>query len=644
MRTLVSIESRRDQGMNVRLQRLGVAVGVVFAVLAARLWYLQIIRGSDYAAMADRNHLRVVPVTAPRGRILDREGREIARNRLSFTLSVLPEAVPNAPQQLFPELARLLRVPEAKLQEAWESAARRYSFEPVRLVRDMKLDQLIAIEEHRASLPGVFVEEEPVRDYPLGATAAHVLGHVGLIGMEDLKRLSDEGYRGSDIIGLAGIERYYERDLRGTGGYRQIEVDALGRYRRLVGEQPPVPGHDLKLTLDLELQQKTENALIDGIQKAEERRLDDPKLRSGKSVTAGAVVVLDPRTGAVLAMASFPAYDPGRLLPWEPDRAAYLSYLNRDEASPFLNRATMGTYAPGSAFKVVTGVAALEERKFGLNERWYADGLGPYGKKDWMVSQKLVPGWLTLVSGFEWSSNDFFWELGHRVGVDALAEWARRFGLGQPTGIDLPGDRPGLVPDRQWKKQRYRNQPAWAQQWYEAETLDMAIGQGFLEVTPLQMAVVYMAVANNGIAYRPHLVQSIKRPDGTFVRTVTPSVLLQVQASPSTWKAVREGLKAVVNGPHGTAKDKMKDVPVPVAGKTGTAQVGDGESQPHAWFAAIAPADDPQVVVVVVVEHGGSGSGAAAPIAEDVLKAYFQEYPPRSPASATATASRQESG
>lgn len=645
-RQAAGVETLHREGMLLRLERLKLVVGVLAAVLGARLWYLQIMNGAQYAAMADRNHIRVVPVSAPRGRIFDREGRELVRNRLSFTLSVLPETVDGSRDELLARLSAILGIPREQLAENWESAVRRYSFAPIRLLRDMTPQQLIAVLEHRTSIPGVFVEEEPVREYPLGATAAHVLGRVGPISLEELQRLSDEGYQGTDLIGISGLERYYERQLRGSPGYREIEVDALGRFRRLVGEQASQPGLDLHLTLDLELQRRTEEALVAGVERAEQlrRAAKDPQLRAARPVRAGAAVVLDPRTGGILAMASFPAYDPEKLLPWAPDRQAYLDLLLRDPAAPFVNRATMGTYLPGSVFKVVTGVAALEEGVFGSAERYYVDGVAPYGKRDWMVRAGLPPpGWVDLVGGFEWSSNDFFWELGLRVGVDRLAAWARRFGLGQATGIDLdPGDQPGLVPDREWKRRRFRDEPASEQIWYEAETMDMAIGQGYLLVTPLQVAMVYAAVANDGIAYRPHLVRSITRPDGTPVAEVSPTVLVQVPASRGTWRLVREGLKAVVNGKHGTARGKFEGVPVVVGGKTGTAQVGTSGEQPHAWFAAIAPIDDPQVVVVVVVDNGGSGAAVAAPIARDILKAYFELHPPASP-DASQQAPRQES-
>ncbi|HEY8424813.1 MAG TPA: penicillin-binding protein 2 [Limnochordales bacterium] len=625
-----SVDGRHPEEMQPRLVRLSAVMAVALVVLAARLWHVQIMEGARFVAMADRNHIRVVPVSAPRGRIYDRQGNELARNRLSFTLSVLPEAVDGSVEDLLARLSAILDIPQAELAERWSQATRRYSFEPVRLLRDMTLAQMVAVQEHRSQLAGIFVEEEPVRQYPEGALAAHVLGRIAPITAEELQRLSDQGYQGTDLIGAAGVERHYERYLRGSRGYREIEVDALGRFRRLVSEQPPTPGLDLHLTLDLELQRRTEEALVLGIQRAERSRQTstDPQVRAARPVQAGAAVVLAPATGEILAMASFPGFDPERLLPWAPDRQAYFALLERDPAAPFLNRATMGTYQPGSVFKLVTAVAALEERVFAPGERFYVDGLAPYGKQDWMIRVGIAPpGLIDLVAGFEWSSNDFFWELGLRVGVDRLATWARRFGFGRSAGIDLePGDRPGLVPDRQWKRQQFRNRPPWEQNWYEAETMDMAIGQGFLTVTPLQVALSYAAVANDGVVYRPHLVAKVTTPDGAVVWENERTVLLQVPASARTWRLVRQGLDAVVNGPHGTARGRFDGVPVRVGGKTGTAQVQAGE-QSHAWFAAVAPIDDPQVVVVVVVEHGGGGASVAAPIAADILKAYFELHP-----------------
>ncbi|WP_324717490.1 penicillin-binding protein 2 [Carboxydochorda subterranea] len=615
-----------------RLDRLATVALVLFGILWARLWYLQLMQGGHFAALAERNRLRVVPVTAPRGLLYDRNGQVLVRNRTSYTASIIPEEMADSTGDqgeppLASTLAELLRVPRQTIEEAWRAQARRYSFEPVRIARDLSVEQLIALEEHRAVLPGVMVEQEPVRDYLRHSTAAHVVGQVAPITLEELTQLADAGYRGTDLIGRTGLERVYESYLRGQDGYRQIEVDARGRFRRLVEEKPPVPGMDLHLTLDLELQKATETALVEGIQAAEARRLRDPRLRSGRPVEAGAAVALDPRTGGILALASFPAFDPAALLPWAPDRELYLEFLNRDPNHPFFNRVTMGTYAPGSIFKVVTATAALEDQRFGPDERFYVDGHGPYGKTDWMlraVPRIAPPGWVDLVGGFEWSSNDFFWELGRRVGIERLAYWARRFGLGTATGVDLyPPDQPGLVPDAEWKREYFRSGPAWQRSWYEAETLDMAIGQGFLQVTPLQMAVVYMAVANGGTAYRPHLVASVTRPDGTPVVQVQPSVLLRVPASPQTWALIRKGLWSVVNGPHGTARGRFADIPVQVMGKTGTAQLSAAGSETNAWFAAVAPADAPEIVVVVLVENGGGGAGVAAPIAHDILKAYF---------------------
>lgn len=628
-----------DPGWKLRLDRLGMATTVIVGLLLMRLWYLQVMRGPYFASLAERNRMRLIPVSAPRGLMLDRNGRTLVQNRLSFTLSVIPEEVraasggPEGEAGFIAELAKVLGLPQEQLWQQWSEQSRRYRFDPLRLVRNLTDAQLLAIEERRSLLPGVVVEQEPSRHYPMGSTAAHVVGYLLQIDEEELKRLGDQGYRGSDLIGKSGLERAYESYLRGREGFREIEVDAQGRFRRLVREVPAEPGLSLRLTLDASLQKVTEQALVRGIERAEERRRhdEDPQVLAARPVGAGAAVVLDAHTGGVLAMASFPSFDPGRMMPNALDRELYLALTTHDRYLPQINRAIQAAYAPGSVFKVITGIAALEEGKWGANEELRWDGGDASCKKeDWMLRSGLrPPPNLDIVKGFEWSSNDFFWNLGDRVGIDSLAEWARRFGLGRSVGIDLaPGDTPGFVPDRAWKATAYTRPDD--RLWYRCETLDVAIGQGALQVTPLQVAAVYMAIANNGVAYRPHLVEAVLRPDGSPLVTFSPQVLFEVRARPGSWELVRRGLWNVVNGPGGTARSAFRsgDIPVSVAGKTGTAQVSGTGQLSHAWFAGMAPADSPEVVVVVFVENGGGGAAVAAPIAHDILRAYFAGVAP----------------
>ncbi len=610
--------------IEARLRWLASLLSAVVLVLAGRLWYVQVVRGEQYAVRAESNRLREVPLTAPRGLIYDRAGRPMVGNRKSFTVSFLADGDVGRRAETLRQLAGLLDVDESVLADAWASGYQPGSPEPVRLWRDATPSQVIAVEERKSQLPGVVVEEEPVRNYLLGARAAHILGYVAPIELEELQRFGELGYRGTDLVGRMGIERAYESLLRGADGYRRIEVDALERPRRVLEEHPPVPGADLVLTVDLELQAATEQALERGVARAAEMRR-----ASGVASTApvaGAAVVLEARTGAVLAMATYPGYDPRQLMPWNRDRVRYLEALQRDPSGPFLNRVTRGVYPPGSTFKVITATAAIAEGKLRPDERIEVDGRGPFGMLDWWFRLGLAgPGKaLSLVEAMEWSSNDFFWELGRRVDIDGLARWARRFGLGQSLGIDLyPGDREGLIPDPDWKQRRYASRPISERLWYASETLHIAIGQGFLEVTPLQMAAVYAALATDGVIYRPYLVERVLRPDGTTLWEHRPQVLRVVPAPRGVWRLLREGLARVVSGPHGTARSAFSGFFVPVGGKTGTAEVANQEGAGHAWFVGIAPVDNPEIVVAVVIEHGGGGARAAAPVAREILAYYF---------------------
>ena len=617
----------RSASLEQRLRHLGLAVSLAFVVLAARLWYLQVMRGEHYAALAETNRIRQVPLTAPRGLIYDRQGRLVAGNRLSFTISLVSDQPADQRQEVLGHLAELLGVPLPALQEAWQQGYQPGSHAPVRLWRDATPAQVTAVGEHRSRLPGVVVEEEPVRDYLRRELAAHVVGYVAPVTAEELARLSGAGYRSTDFIGRMGLERAYEASLRGRDGVRAVEVDARERPRRVVETVVPQPGADLHLTLDLALQQRVEQVLAEGVQRA---RLYRDRLYPGLQeapVRAAAAVVIDVRTGGIRALASWPAFDPGQLVPWNLSISEYWTALSRDPGRPLLNRVTHGLYAPGSTFKVVTAVAALEEGEFRPDETWPVDGLGPYGKVDWWRTLRPVPRnpegqALGVASAFEWSSNDVFWEMGRRVGIERLAAWARRFGLGQSLEVDLyPQDLDGLVPDPAWKRRRFSRPDQ--QRWYESETLDVAIGQGALQTTLLQLASVFMAVANEGVVYRPYLVEAVRGPQGVELYRHRPQVARVVRASRRTWGLVREGLVRVVSGAHGTARNAFAGFPVPVAGKTGTAQLGGLPGAAHALFAALAPADQPEVVVAVVVEHGSSGAAAAAPVARAVLEAYF---------------------
>ncbi|HHV54406.1 MAG TPA: penicillin-binding protein 2 [Firmicutes bacterium] len=604
-----------------RILILRVLIAIVLFLLFARLVDLQLVNGDEYARRAEGNRIRLMRTGAPRGLLYDRFGRVLVSNRTSFAVVAWPEGLPRDSERVLNELAGILKIPADRLKEALAKGAG--SPVPIVLERDVDPQAVIAIEERRDELPGVFIMDMPTRSYPYGSLGAHVFGYLGPIDLDELKRWRGQGYVGTDQVGKTGIERLYERDLRGVPGGQQVEVDASLKPVQVLGELPATPGTSLVLTIDLDLQKAAEEALSKSISRLDRRR---PGVRH-----AGSVVVLDLRSGAILALASQPAYDPNRLTNG-PDRGAYFTSL-LGPPSALLNRALSGIYPPGSVFKPVTAIAALMKGVVKPEDRYYADGYGPYGKVDWNIQAHKAPhGWVDMYRAFAVSSNDYFWHLGELVGVDDLSYYARLLGFGAPTGLDFyPEEKTGTVPDREYKRSLFQDRPLAYQIWYPAETLDFAIGQGFMTATPLQVAQLYMLIANRGVAFRPYLVAGKVSPQGEWLEHTEPVVGRQVDLPREVWETVERGLQKVVQ-PGGTAYGAFIGVKYPVAGKTGTAELSNGPS--HGWFAAYAPVGDPEVVVVAMVEHGEGGASAAAPIARAVLDAYFaaRSRPPALPA------------
>lgn len=594
-----------------RTAAIGIVVLLVILGLLGRMWQLQIVHGEEYAALADGNRLRRLATTAPRGKIYDRIGRVVADNRLVFTVSVVPGGLTEERDLVVERLGAILGMAPEEIEEALEGGRRAYPYEPIRVFRDVPPEVAVAIEENRMDLPGVILEQEPVRRYTAGQAMSHVLGYLLSASPEDLRMYS--GYRPDDLVGKAGIERAYEEYLRGQHGFQQVEVNALSRAIRQLGSVPPVPGHDLVLTVDAALQQ----AVMDIITRRLEELAADPDRT--RPPGGAAVVVLDVRTGAVLALVSVPTYDNDRLLSEE--LTEYWRQLQEDRLSPMFNRALQGNYPPGSSFKPATLLAALGRGVTTPTEVYNATGTVEVGGtvfRDWTVTQGLPPaGPVDAVAAMERSVNDYFYTMGMRAGIQAIADTARALGLGASSGLDIrPADSPGVVPDPAWKRSEM------LEIWFPGDTVNVSIGQGYLQVTPLQMALMYMGIANRGVVYQPYLIQSIIAPTGEIVHEREPVVLSRLEAPASHWDVLHAGLRAVVAGSRGTARNAFRDFPVEVAGKTGSAQVpGGGET--HAWFAAFAPVDDPEVVVAVLIEHGGGGGAAAAPAACRVLAAYF---------------------
>ncbi|MGE5551896.1 MAG: penicillin-binding protein 2 [Bacteroidota bacterium] len=577
----------------------------VFALLVLRLGFLQVARGDKLAAQAERNYLRLVRINAPRGVFYDRNRVPLATSRLAFSLIAVPEALADPGRELA-HVARLLDIPVPELEKRLANPGRR-PYEGVALATNLDQTATLRLAEAEAELPGMMLQEMPVRYYPQGEYAAHLFGYVGEISAQQLAERKALGYRMGQIVGQDGLEKVYDGILQGVDGGRLVEVDHQGVARRTVGYRDPVPGDGLVLTIQDKLQKAAETALAEQLQALRASGL-------APEADAGAVVALDPRTGEILAMSSQPGFDPNVFVGGI--RASEYRRLAADERRPFTNRVVAGEFPAGSTFKAVTGLAALTENKTTLADRFFCDGYDPvYAKKKcWTVGKREPHGWEDIVDGFKNSCNIVFYDLGRRLGPDKLAQYARMFGLGAPTGIGLPGERKGLVPDTAWKRQVFHDR------WYFPETMDFAIGQGFLNMTPIQLAQIYMAIANGGTIYRPQLVRAVVDPAGKVKERFRPEVSRRLSLDAKALEIVRRGLSAVTDK-GGTAFVPFRDLPVKVAGKTGTAQTSKGPS--HGWFAGMLPAEDPRLVVVVLVEHGTSGSLAAAPVARKVFDAFL---------------------
>lgn len=565
---------------------------LVIAVLIGRAAYLQIYQGEYYASLADGNRIRIVPSMAPRGTFYDRNGELLVTNRPGFSVSLLPLTAPIS-DDVIARLSDLLKVPtdEIKTKIAGHSG-----FNPIRIKTDVTPDIVSIIEEQKSQYPGVVIEVTPIRDYILKQEGAHTFGYVSEINDTELEKMKDEGYKSGDIIGKFGIEKIYDKELRGENGGQQVEVDVSGKPVQILGRKEPVPGDDLELTIDIKLQQAAEKAV------------DEQLTQIGAH--AAAAVVMNPQTGEILAMVSRPAFDPNLFAHGISSKD--WNQLNNNPYHPMDNKTITGEYPPGSTFKIVTGTAALTEGVVTPDEQIFDSGhhwIIPKGNAD---GEAL--GWLNFRSALAHSDNVYFYEMGNRLGIDRLEKYARMFGLGAKTGIDLPYEASGLVANRRYKEKNFDDG-----EWYLSETFDAAIGQGFNLVTPLQAAMVMGEIAADGKRYKPHVVNRIIAPDGSVVKDFQPELLSQLDVPEEDIKLVQDGLHDVTK--YGTAASSFRGFTVDIAGKTGTAENSQGRD--HGWFVAYGPFDNPNVVVAVIVENGGYGSQSAVPIGRKILEAAF---------------------
>lgn len=571
----------------------------LFLIVIVRLWYLQIIKGETFNNLSENNRIRVISMKSPRGKILDRNGELLADTRPSFNLQILPENVTNMDQTL----DALLEIVALDKAEAKKRIKQSPSFRDVIIKRDITRAEVAYIEEHKLDLNGVSVEVEPRRNYLFGSLAAHILGYMGEINENQIKLVRGEGYKPGDFVGQYGLEREFEKFLRGKLGRQELEVDAYGRELRVVDEIEPIQGYNLILTIDKKLQSLAEDLI---------------------GHENGAIVAMNPQTGQILALVSHPSFNPNPFAVGITNEE--WSLLIKNESHPLNNRSLQGLYPPGSVFKIAVAMAALEEGVINPQTTFHCPGYFVFGGRSFSCWKKGGHGSVNLYSALVNSCDVFFYNVGVKLGVDNIAKYAQGFGLGKKTGLNLTNEKPGVIPSSTWKKET-KGEP-----WYPGETVSSAIGQGYNLVTPLQIAVMVSAVANGGKVYVPFVVQRIENLFGETIKTFQPKVESRAPAHPENLELVRKALKGVVNDPGGTGW-RAKIEGFTVSGKTGTAQVvslndSDGKRGPqkykdHAWFVAFAPFEKPELVVVTLVENAGRGGATLAPWAKEIIKAHF---------------------
>lgn len=570
-----------------------VILAVTMIVLSIRLWDLQIMRGAEMRKLSEQNRIRIKKVVAPRGVIYDRNGKILADTRPSFNIYITPEDIKDF-NQTVDGLAGLMAMNREEIVDKLKAASGFPPSFPVKIKPDISTDEVAKIEVNRIYLPGVTIQIEPKRYYPHGIMMAHALGYVSEVGGEELKAKEYKDYSPGDYIGRYGLERFYETYLRGVDGEKRVEVDAMGREIRTLDIKEPIPGNALHLNLDLEIQTAVENAF------------------EGKR---GGCVATDPKTGGVIALVSRPAFDPNRFA--SGITKGEWNALVTDKDHPLQNRVTQGRFPPGSTFKMVGALQAIESAVINEGTSFGCRGGMPFGKRVFKCWKKGGHGSVAVHKGIVESCDVFFYNVGLKLGVDRIHEMAAAIGLGKVTGIDLPGEKNGVVPSSEWKKKTY------GEPWYEGETLSVVIGQGAVWLTPAQLLQLASFVANQGVTFKPQLVKKVVSPDGKVVKVFNPVIKTEVKLKPEAFRIVKEGMRGVVNEPGGTASaSRLQNVMM--SGKTGTAQSGTGGAD-HAWFIAFAPFESPSIAISVLVEHGLHGSSAAAPIAKIITENLMKE-------------------
>jgi penicillin-binding protein 2 len=590
---------------------------LLILVLVGRLFYLQIYNHNRYTTLSHNNRVNILPIAPTRGLIYDRNGVLLADNIPTFRLEIVPERVPDMDKTL-EEIGKLIEISDADLKRFRESLKRSRRFKEVPLRYRLNDTEVARIAVNRHRLPGVEINSRLSRYYPLGELTAHVVGYVGRINERELQQIDASNYAATSHIGKVGIEKTYEEELHGRVGFQQVETNARGRILRELERTPPVPGRSLYLNIDMRLQKVAEEAF------------------GGER---GALVAIDPRDGSVLALVSTPSYDPNLFVNGI-DSKTY-SALRDSPDRPLFNRAIRGRYPPGSTIKPIVGLAGLESGLVRPHDHTFCPGYYKLEGDDWRYRdwKRSGHGPVTLHRSIVESCDVFYYDLAFKLGIDRLSGYLDHFGFGQRTGIDLVGEASGLLPSRQWKREK-RNKP-----WYPGETLITGIGQGFMLTTPLQLATFTGTLSMDGRRFRPRLVGAMEDPatGEPIERSAEPLPAVPVKKR-KNWELIRSAMHDVVQSAHGTARRIGYGVDYTIAGKTGTAQVFGIEQgaryvaeeiakrlRDHALFVSFAPVENPQIAIGVIVENGGSGGAVAAPVAGKVLNAYFENAKQQAP-------------
>jgi len=578
-------------------------IGSLFLLLVLRLFYLQILKGDEFELFSIENRIRLINSPAPRGKILDRNNKKIVVNRPSFDLKVFPNELKNI-DKVSNILAGIIDMDKAEIEQSVARAKKKSAYLPFILIKDIDRDTLAVIESNKPDLNGITIEVNYLRDYPEGKLGSLFVGYLGKPNKKDLKKFP---LTNLDInVGKTGIEETYENNLRGSNGINYTVIDALGRqvksklFQKDIEDKETLPGNDIHLTIDIELQKKAEQLL---------------------NKKAGSITVVNVNSGEVLAMASSPSFDP--VLFVNGIEQSDWNDLTSNTLHPMLNRSIRGTYAPGSTFKIVTALGALKEDLIDGETTVFCPGHYKVGKKKFKCWKHSGHGWMNLNSAMAQSCDVFFYNTAEKLGIDRISKYAKVFGFGSETGIEL-SEKDGLVPNKSWKYKQFK------EPWYKGETVVTSIGQGYLNVTPLQITMMTAAVANGGSVLKPILIKRIADLGGNNTMVSSSEVMSILPFDETQIKMIHDSLVSAVNEKSGTGK-RAKVKHGTVAGKTGTAQVISSKTKSkkniykdHAWFTAYYPAENPEIAITVLVENGGSGGGVAAPLAKEIFDLYFE--------------------